>query len=322
MDLIINDLSIHEQFHDRIELQRSFKQLTEMRQVAEKYQRDIKCSQSIFRSKPVPNVELVPAINRIPDLNLKRAILSWLTRNGPFWEEDQEHSRNDWLEYKDELIVTETGIGEAAFRVLHGRYCGLISVCPSKWTYNPIQITWKRDEKGLDTKDASINNWWIPRELDDDLARMSSPIGSWRELAEFSRSRFDGLTFFEESFAPLFRLPFSKSASDRIQRLLNILHSLVRAYDADGNRTGEGHRIYDDYFTGGRAWFSDSSDSEKRQFREELRFSDRNLQIRRLSCTWHGKINYTMPIRLHFSWPIQAGKPLYVVYIGPKKTIR
>ena len=323
MDLILNDRSIHEQFHDLTDLQRAFKQLNEMRRVARNYQRDIKCSQVIYQRKPRPDVELYSATHQIPDHNLKRAILSWLTRNdGLFWEEDQVHSKDDRLECKDRSIVTGTCVGEAAFRVLHGRDCGLITVCPSNWTCNPVEVTWKRGEEGINETVASIKNWWSPQELDDDLARMRPPIGSWRELAEFSRSRFDRLIFFEDSFVPLFNLPFNKSASVKIQKLLSVLNSLARAYDEDGSRNDEGNRIYDDYFTGGKAWFSDSSNSEKRKFRKDLKFSDRNLQIRSLSCTWHGKINYTIPIRMHFSWPIQAGKPLYIAYIGPKKTMQ
>lgn len=322
MDLIINDQSIHEQFHDLTDLQHALVQLNEMRCVARSYNREVRCTRLIYRCKPMPRVELSPAINRIPDQNLKRAILSWLTRNGPFWEESQEHSESDWLECKDELIVTGTGIGEATFRVLSGGDCGLITVCPSNWTCNPIRVTWRRSEEATDTTVVSVNNWWTPGELENVLIGEEPPIGSWRELAEFSISRFDELTFFEESFAPLFRLPFSKSTCDRIVQLLTILSSLAQSHDADGNRTDEGHRIYSSFFTGGRAWFSDSSDSEKRRFREELKFSDRNLRISGLPCTWHGKINYTNPIRMHFSWPPQAGERLYVVYIGPKKTMR
>ena len=322
MDLIINDLSIHEQFHDLTNLQRALEQLNEMRQVARNHGREIRCTHLINQRKPMPRVTLLPAISQIPNPNLKRAILSWLARNGPFWEGDKEHSGSDWLEYSNGSIVTDTGIGEAAFRVLHGGDCGLITVCPSDWTHNPVRVIWRPGDEPADSEVAFVDNWWIPRELEDDLARMRSPIGSWHELAEFSRSSFDGLTFFEESFTPLLGLPYSKSVANKIQRLLNILNTLVRAYDADGSRSGEGHRIYRDYFTGGRAWFSDSSDSEKLQFREELKFSDRSLRISRLSCTWHGKINYTIPIRLHFSSPIKPGNPLYVVYIGPKKTLR
>ena len=322
MDLLINDLSIHEQFHDLTALQRAFTQLIKMRRVAQNFRREVRCARSMDRCKPMPGVELLPAINKIPEVNLKRAILSWLTRNGPFWEEYQEHSGSDWLECKDELIVTDTGVGEAAFRVLSGGECGLITICPSNWTYNPVQVTWQRNIEATDATVASVDNWWIPHELENDLSRMGLPISSWHELSEFSKSRFDSLTFFEKSFGPLLKLPFSKSTSDRIIKLLTILDSLVQAYDANGNRTDEGHRIYSEFFIGERACFSDSSDSEKRRFRKELKFSDRTLQISGLPCTWHGKINYTTPIRMHFSWPIQAQKPLYIAYVGPKKTMR
>ena len=29
-----------------------------------------------------------------------------------------------------------------------------------------------------------------------------------------------------------------------------------------------------------------------------------------------------MTLRLHFSWPIRSGKPVYIVYAGPKITRR
>ena len=29
-----------------------------------------------------------------------------------------------------------------------------------------------------------------------------------------------------------------------------------------------------------------------------------------------------MTLRLHFSWPVRAGEPVYVVYAGPKLTKR
>ncbi len=322
MDFIVNDKSIHEQFHDSNDLQRALEQLYKMRQVAQKFGCRIRCTHLIHQCKPMPNIELSPAISQISNPNLKRAILSWLNKDGPFWEDDPEHSGNDWLELKDGSIVTDTGIGEAAFRVLHGGNCGLITVCPSDWMYAPIQVVWRRSDGASDSMCASVDNWWLPRTFEDDLTRMESPTDSWHELSRSSKVRFGNLTFFEDSFSPLLGLPFSKSSADKIQALLNILNALVSTHNTDGIRTAEGHRIYRDYFTGGRAWFSDSSASKKRQFQEELKFSDQNLQIYRLSCTWHGKINYTTPIRMHFSWPIKAGEPLYIVYIGPKKTMR
>ncbi|MCY3818840.1 MAG: hypothetical protein OXH52_05670 [Gammaproteobacteria bacterium] len=40
-----------------------------------------------------------------------------------------------------------------------------------------------------------------------------------------------------------------------------------------------------------------------------------------LFCPWHGKVS-RLTLRLHFSWPVEAGRPIYVVYAGPKITSR
>ena len=38
-----------------------------------------------------------------------------------------------------------------------------------------------------------------------------------------------------------------------------------------------------------------------------------------LFCPWHGKVQ-TPQLRVHFSWPVRADEPLYIVYVGPKIT--
>ena len=40
---------------------------------------------------------------------------------------------------------------------------------------------------------------------------------------------------------------------------------------------------------------------------------------RELICFWHGKIK-TPQYRIHFSYPIEKGAPLYIAYIGEKLT--
>ncbi len=170
MDLLLNDLSIHEQFHDFRQLQRAFGQLINMRSTAEKYDIEVKSSYYISRCKPMPDTGLSEAINRIPDINLKRTVLSWLYKYGPFWEDKQEHYSNDWLECKDETIVTDSSVGEAAFRILHGGDCGLISIAPSNWTYSPIHVTFRTNEHE-NSELLSVKNWWIPHELENDLKK-------------------------------------------------------------------------------------------------------------------------------------------------------
>ena len=102
---------------------------------------------------------------------------------------------------------------------------------------------------------------------------------------------------------------------------LIVLHELKNCFDEDGERTPAGHSLYQKHFTGDKAWFSDSSVTEKRNFRTELTFPNPSLPGESLFCTWHGKVK-TPQLRIHFSWPIRATEPLYVVYVGPKLTKR
>ena len=184
-----------------------------------------------------------------------------------------------------------------------------------------MKWTWLRDAEGLDNRNAALENCWTAETLQEVLRNTTPPIGSWDDLREAARYRFERLTFAENCFAPLAGFPFAKSAADRFIVLLDILDGFARAFENDGTRNAEGHRMYRDHFTGCRALFSDSSDSEKRNFRRELTFADPEERGGSLFCTWHGKVSH-LTLRLHFSWPIEVGKPVYVVYAGPKITKR
>ena len=139
------------------------------------------------------------------------------------------------------------------------------------------------------------------------------------DLHDVSTSRFRSLTITRTCFDPLTGIPFARSSADRFLVLLGILDRFARSFDADGKRTDTGQRIYRNYFSGNTALFSDSSDTEKRDFRKELTFLNPNLRGHRLFCPWHGK---AAEFRVHFSWPVRSGEPVYVVYVGLKITKR
>ena len=145
---------------------------------------------------------------------------------------------------------------------------------------------------------------------------------SWKDLETVARRRYPNLTFSADSFEPLNGHPFGKSAAEYLLLRLNILHTFKNCCDPQGKRTPEGNEIHENYFKGENAWFSDSSDTEKDEFEAALTFPHPETPRAFLFCPWHGKANYTPPLRIHFSWPIQMNKPLYVVYVGPKITRR
>ena len=323
MELLANDLSLHEQFHDAAAFREAFSRLMAMRNAARRYGREVHCHQMLLAANPMPDVSLHQAIMGFPLDGERRAAMIWLTRAGPFWDDMRQHAVGDWLELECRGdIVTDSAVGEAAFRTMHGVDCGMVSLSPSDWKFAPVRVTWRRDaEEGLEDRSAALDNWWNVATLEDALQDRAPPIRSWNDLREVSVNRFEGLFFAEDCFTPLAGVPFAKSAAERFLVLLNILERLSREFDETGARTKEGHQIHRDYFTGDRALFSDSSDTEKRDFGGELTFDHPEDPTSSLLCTWHGKVSHPI-LRLHFSWPIEAKKPVYVVYAGPKITKR
>ena len=318
MDLFVNDLSIHGQFHTMCAFRQAFGRLMGLREVARRYGREAHCHRMFVDARPAPGMTMQQALQGIGHNEL-RAAMSWMTRGGPFWDDPRRHGDNDWLECRGE-IVTDTAVGEAAFRALHGAACGLLSVTPSDWDYTPLNVVWRRNENDPD-RTATLENWRDKALLEAALCKAAPRIRSWNDLRNASIKRFGRLVFAGDCFDPLNPEPFSRSAAERFVALLDTLDRLAGAFDGNGTRTPEGHRIRQDHFRGRNALFSDSSTTEKNDFRNELTFPHPNNPAEHLFCTWHGKIRH-MTLRLHYSWSGRAGDPVFVVYAGPKITKR
>ena len=317
MELFFNDLSVHKQFHEITSFRDALARLMAMREVAKEFGREVYSHRALLACEAMPGVPMQKTLGRLPR-NERRAVMIWLTRGGPFWEDIRHHSDDDYLEVRDD-VVTDSAVGEAAYRTLHDVECSLVSFTPSDWDYSPIKVLWRREAEQLDNQCATLENWRGAGELKARLQNSELPTRSWNDLKGTATNRYRRFTFADDCFEPLEGVPFAKSAAERILVLLGILDRFARAFDADGKQTSEGHQIRRDHFTGCRALFSDSSDSEKRNFHKELTFRHPNNSRASLFCPWHGKVSH-MTLRVHFSWPIQAGEPVYVVYAGPKLT--
>ena len=319
MDLLANDLSFHGQFHETASLRGAFGRLMAMREASRRHGRDVYCGRALLTANVAPGMTMQQALQRFSEAQ-RRSVLSWMASKGPFWDDTRRHTPDDWLAIQDKL-VTDSALGEAAFCNLHGHACGLVSVTPSNWDFSPVVVSWRRGDAGLAVLHAEVENWRDVVELEEQLRNTPPSVQSWNDMEKLSANRFANLIFANDCFEPLAGVPFAKAASERILVLLDILDRFVRAFDENGVRTPEGHRYYQDYFTGSNAWFSDSSDTEKREFRNQLTFPHPTEPRRSLFCTWHGKIR-CMTLRLHYFWSERAGEPGHIVYVGPKITKR
>ena len=320
MDLLVNDLSIHGQFREIAKFRNALSRLMTMRSVAQRFRREVYCHRALLTARPMTDMTMQQAIGQLAN-DERRAAMGWLTRHGPFWDDLRQHSDDEYLECRGE-VVTDSAVGEAASRMLHGVACGLVSLTPSDWDYSPVKVIWRREAERLENQETNLDNLRDVFALEEKLRIAATKVGSWDDLRGTSTRRFTRLTFASDCFDHLKGLPFAKSTADRVVVLLDILDRFACEFDENGERTPEGQRIYQKYFTGGKtALFSDSSDDEKSSFRNQLTFSHPNDPGNYLFCPWHGKERHLM-LRLHFSWPIEFGRPIYVVYVGPKITKR
>ena len=316
MELLLNDLSVHGQFSDVVSFRESLATIMTMRGIARSFGRELYAHHNVVNRRIGPELSVFEALQALPRRDEKRAFLQWLTRQGPFWDDEIHHGPDDYLECKDE-IVTETAPGEAAYCAIFGADRRLVSFAPSSWEYSPVVVRMSTDTM----TDIEVPNYWQPPDLEFVLQQAQPPLASWAELERMSKIRFQRLTFSNDCYRHLDGHPFAPGAAERIISRLEVLNRLMGEVDDGGNRTPEGHRLYQSHFAVDRAWFSDSSDTEKNDFRQQLTFPNPEEPGQYLFCPWHGKIN-TPPFRIHFAWPERLGAPLFVAYIGLKITRR
>ncbi len=317
VDLLLNELSFHGQFQDISAFKAAIDRVMTLRQLAKRFGREIHCHRSLINAQ-VTHAQRLPQVVQALDKNEGRALMQWFARQGPYWEDVRLHTTDDYLEYGGDP-VTDTALGEAAFGALHGQERRLASLTPSNFELSPLAVTWTREDAQAST--VEVRNHWSVQELEAVLQAAPAALDSWEQLAAICRGQCDALTFSDDCFAALRGHPFVDGAARHVLVLLNVLHRFSRCFDATGQRTPEGQRLYQDHFTGGKAWFSDSSDSEKEEFKSDMTFKHPTSPGENLFCTWHGKVK-TPQIRVHFSWPVRANEPVYVMYVGPKITKR
>lgn len=317
MELFANELSLHGQFRSPQAIRAAIGGFMRMRGIAKRFRRELYCRRELAWKRPVGRTETLRESLRHLTATEKGAVMSWLMKGGPFWDDLRQHGPDDYLCCGEE-VVTDSSVGEAAFRVLHGAAAGLVSATPSRWDHSPVQVVWERDDPEAN-RTASVRNWSDAASLERALAAAATPPKSWTDLRERAVLRFDRLNIPESASHPLQGVPFSSSSGERVMFLLEVLNRLAGEIESTGGWTTEGKRLYAAHFVGQTAVFSDSSGKEKVAFEDDLHFPHPDRPDEKIFCPWHGKERF-LQLRLHFSWPIRHSEPVYVVHLGPKIT--
>lgn len=314
MTILFNERSLRKNIKSSEELFEELKSVMKVRQILLKREIHIHCHRNLINYN-FENGEVI--LNHIMRFDKTELIdvMNWLSKTGPFWDDEQLHSIADNY-FHDGEAVSGTALAEAAAQSYCENKHDVFSLMNEKYSDSKINILWRDNSTCLS---LNIDNHLSSESLEERIKSSEKNIESWGQLEVMARKVFLNIDFTDGCFVFLKKIPFYKAASRSIFEKLKVLDKIKSCFDESGSFTQEGNEIYRDHFTGDKAWFSDSSESEKNDFSNEMTFKIKDGDNR--SCPWHGKVK-TPQIRIHFTYPIEHQSPLYVVYVGGKITKR
>jgi len=321
MDFLVNELSLHGQYTNERDFRQSFNLLLSCGQQIENQGHSCYYSRELSTRKVMPKLDLRQVLKKIGDRNFIQLVTNLLSKRGPFWSENRQHLEDDYFEYQNE-VITNTALAEIAWRMVGQWDCYAVSFNPSDFAYSPLAVEWHQSSG--DISPIEVKNFWEVNTLTTFLENSLKPPISWEGLIQQCIKSYPHLTFANNLLDVLNSEPFSESIAKRVRELLSILDELNTCFREDGKLNHRGQEIKRNYFEKEEALFTDSSDPEKRDFRDAMIFKKPNSPTgETIFCPFHGKIKMGRQYRIHFNWPKEKPTdPLYIVYIGPKITKR
>lgn len=310
-----NENSLHGQFQTATDFSQSMGVVFNMKRELASESLSLQVSYN-FRQRPVIRAQKFDEIRKALPRDQRTSILAWISKEGPFREDNQTHKPTEYYECQ-ETLVTETGLAEAAQLIHDEADCeGVVSLNPSDWTTTPLKVSLK--ESGDDFSEE-VPNFVEAQQLDDHLAAIRTGVESWGDLITWAQRQCPYLLLSDELPSQL-GLQFYPYISERCQVILTILNELMEC--VLNEKTYRLNELMSSYMMGEKALMSPSSSSELDDFKSDLTFSDpRNSKDSLYS--WHGKIKRPEQYRVHFEWPLGAeSKQMFIAYIGPKITKR
>lgn len=316
MTWFVNDLSLAGQYPTSEAFVGDLKQFLALRNRSPLLASRLFCSRTICYRPVSQNHDFQHAVMGSGDKLLTNLVLNWITKAGPFWEEQRQPVTDDYF-HCHQTEVTEFGLGEAARRKLGGASTNSISFPGAGFDYSPLPVIQGLLEEPIST--IEVENQWKWEDVQRAVEAAMPPIINWEQMLTEARGRFDHLDLVADCGDPLKSEPFSQYVVERVFELLKVLNEYISCMAESCAPTERNHELIAQHFTGEKSWFSDESTSNKQDFKNKLEFADPAQPGDKIFCPWHGKIN-TPPYRIHFEWPPRPKAKLRVFYIGPKIT--
>lgn len=315
MQIFVNDLSVAGQFPNPVAFRAVLEPMLVLRAKRPDLQRAVYCSRSFSMRQATAMHSVQEAILQTRDRLYIRLVLGWLSKSGPFWDDERFENPDDYFHFRA-VDVTDQGLGEAARRMLEGLKAGSYSFADQSRSFEVTPLTVIHGLEEAPITAVEIPNYWATEALE---RAVDSTPRNWNELLDRARARFNLLMIYPEVENSLHGQPFHNGIAERVFVLLEILQTLAQETNGDGSFTAAGLELWQMHSVGGKALLTDESESNKRDFEQDLTFRDPHSGAP-VFCPWHGKIKPNQ-FRIHFEWPRPRNQRfIKIFYIGPKIT--
>ena len=319
----INDTSLQGQFPRASDFFQLLEGLLSCRSRFPNLQAALYLTKSIAEAKITADQTFRQAIASSNNPELRRSVLQWLDRRGPFIEDDRHPEGDDYFECYG-YDVTDNGLGEATRRAKAGMPVISFSFSRGNIDFSTTPLTVYHGIPDDRIGSYDINNLFELEGLEASVLNSRATPTNWEQLVQFARAEYEHLIIPDTVFSnpALSKESFEIAISDRALVLLKHLNDYMGDRAVGGNEGPTARQIIDDHFTGSNANFSGESPTNQNDFRVEMTFLDPESPQRAIFAHWHGKISRRY-FRLHFEWPIASNETkIKILYLGPKITKR
>ncbi len=310
MEFFFNELSIHNQFQSRDDFKAAINLFRSYREAVTEAEFRLYIHRNILERPALGNT-FRKGIQMYFERQQVRSLMNWFSKGGVFLPDDAYADTEDSFicYYPDDAKeesedITNSALAECAFRKIVGGDAVSISLEQSKFSWSPIKVLLSQSDEAI------IDNDYTHRSLKYRLDGLLPPISSWSVLLERVEQLPD-VTLEPDVKKILITNPFSQNVAEGIYVCAKELSEMATATLLD-----QFNELFAKYATGATARFSDSSISEKRDFKGSLTFL---VDDERRLCPYHGKVKIQQ-YRVHLVDRPAFRRSARVVYIGPKLT--
>jgi len=312
---LLNDASLHGQFLAAADFWPSLSTIFQMRKTLERAGFRLEVNRMLTQRPAVNERSFREVVGGSNNRELVTSILSWLDKDGPFWDDPPVHLAGEYFECEAEL-VTETALAEACSLLEYQVHLALLGFSPSRFCRNPLEVRWRGRPDG--DRSWELPNFCSEALLAEYVQRIERPLTSWEGLLAWVARNCTSLLLSDEIPSQL-PTTFYSNVADRAKVLLKALDDINIAIQQRNEVRFQELRTV--WFEGANARMTDSSDTEKVDFVRGLTFNS-PLTGQDVLCSWHAKIK-SPQYRIHFEWPkTNPDSQLFIAYLGPKITKR